>query len=231
MNASKSDMAQAYELPVSVQKCRRKRDPAGTRELILAAARETLAKDGEEGLTIDHVAERAGVNRSTAYQHFQTRDRLIKATVASVSDYLCEAVFGNANRSEPRTLSVEGVIEHIAQFAMKSPELGCVWLTHVLTSPRPASDRLFRFYVSHLEAFAKTEHAQPGIDVEAHSVMMLAATFLWPAWARAHRLNPLERQQMAQRFTREVLRLSLQGTLRPSPSQPWSPSPCRAPGR
>ena len=224
-------MAQAYELAVSVRKLRRKRDPAGTRELILAAARETLAKDGEEGLTIDQVAERAGVNRSTAYQHFQTRDRLIEATVASVSDYLCEAIFGDIEQGGPPTLSMEAVLEHVAQFAMKNPELGCVWLTHVLTSPRPASDRLFRLYVSHLEGFAKTEYAQPGIDVEAHSVMMLAATFLWPAWVRAPKLNPEERQQMAQRFTREVLRLSLQGALRRTPSPPWIPSPGRASGR
>lgn len=218
-----------------MRKLRRKRDPVGTRELILAAARETLARDGEEGLSIDQVAERAGVNRSTAYQHFQTRDRLIEATVASVSDYLCDAVFGDIKKSEPRTLSMEGVIEHVAQFAMKNPELGCVWLTHVLSSPRPASDRLVALYMSHLEGFAKTEYAQPGIDVEAHSVMMLAATFLWPAWARAHRLNPEERRQMAQRFTREMLRLSLQGALRPersrTPSPPLIPSPGRAPGR
>jgi AcrR family transcriptional regulator len=189
----------------------RKRDPGGTHELILAAARQTLAKDGEEGLSIDQVAERAGVNRSTAYQHFPTRDRLIEATVASVSDSLCEAVFGDIEKNEPSQLSMFGAIEHIAQFTMQHPELGCVWLTHVLSSGRPASDRFFRLYVSHIEAFAETEYAQPGIDVEAHAVMMLAATFLWPVWARAHRLNPDEREQMAQRFTREVLRLSLQG--------------------
>jgi len=211
-------MAQGYELPVSARKFRRRRDPAGTRELILAAARETLAKDGEEGLTIDQVAERAGVNRSTAYQHFQTRDRLIEATVASVSDYLCEAIFGDIEQGGPPTLSMAGVIEHVAQFAIKNPELGCVWLTHVLTSPRPASDRLFQLYVSHLERFTKTEYAQPGIDVEAHSVMMLAATFLWPAWARAHRLDTEEREQMAERFTREILRLSLRGAFRPEMS-------------
>jgi hypothetical protein len=108
------------------------------------------------------------------------------------------------------------VAEHIAQFAMENPELGRVWLTRLLTLQGPSSDRFLRLYVSRLEAFAKTECAHPGIDAEVHAVMMLAATFLWPVWTRAHGLDPQERQQTAQRFTREMLRLGLHGAFRPA---------------
>src|SRR5438309_1767095 len=49
---------------------RRPRDPEGTREAILEAARTRLAADGPEGLSLSEVAHLAGVNRGTAYQHF-----------------------------------------------------------------------------------------------------------------------------------------------------------------
>jgi AcrR family transcriptional regulator len=153
------------------------------------------------------------VCRSTAYQHFPTRERLVEATETSVTDNLCEAVFGASESDPTRELTVEGVTEHIARFAMENPELGCVWLTQLLTLQTPASDRFFRMYVSHLEAFAKTEYAQPGIDAEVHAVMMLSATLLWPVWTRSHTLDPKERQHMSQRFSQEMLRLGLHGVL------------------
>jgi AcrR family transcriptional regulator len=64
----------------------RRRDPTGTRAAILEAARTVLAKDGPEGLSVSQVSQLAGVNRGTAYQHFQTREQLLAATVAWVSE-------------------------------------------------------------------------------------------------------------------------------------------------
>src|SRR5262245_45745080 len=89
---------------------RRPREPDRTREAILEAAREVLAQDGKEGLSVVRVAHRAGVNRGTAYQHFQTREQLIDATVAWVSDKLYQAVFGDpvvAKDQPVETINVE----------------------------------------------------------------------------------------------------------------------------
>jgi hypothetical protein len=52
------------------------------------------------------------------------------------------------------------------------------------------------------------------MDIEVLSVLFLAGHFLWPVWARAHARTAKERQQMMERFTQEVLRLTLYGTLR-----------------
>jgi AcrR family transcriptional regulator len=189
---------------------RNKRDPQRTREAILEAAREVLAQDGKEGLSVAEVAKRAGVNRGTAYQHFQTREQLLEATAAWVSDKLFQAVFG-----DPETVTVEAVHEHLAAFAMENSALARVWLFEVLSSKRPANDRFWRQYASKFEKFAKTEYAQPGMDVEVLSVLFLAGSFIWPVWARAHGRTAKERREMSERFSREVLRLTLHGTLRP----------------
>ena len=72
---------------------RRKRDPEGTRTVILDAAQSILAQDGAEALSVSRVANLAGVNRGTAYQHFLAKEDLIQATMDRVSHQLLEAVF------------------------------------------------------------------------------------------------------------------------------------------
>ncbi len=197
---------------------RRKRDPKGTREAILEAAREILARDGKEGLSVAQVAQRAGVNRGTAYQHFQTREQLIEATTAWVSENLYRAVFGDpdiARDQSVATIDPMALTEHIVEFAMANPELGRAWLFELLSAQRPASDQFWRKYESNFDKFARTDAAQPGIDVEVASIITLTSSFLWPVWARAHARTVKERQQMAKRFARELLRFSLHGSMRP----------------
>ena len=181
----------------------------------MEAAREILAHDGKEGLRVSKVANRAGVNRGTAYQHFQTREQLVEATAESVSKKIFEAVYGNL-RAADRAASgdtVQGVTEHLAEFAMKNPELSRAWLFELLSSRRPANDRFWRQFESSFEQLAKTKYAQPNIDTEVVSVLMLGGIFLWPLWAQAHARDAKGRQQMTARLAREVLRLSMYGTL------------------
>ena len=203
---------------MSQSRSRRPRDPDRTREAILEAAGEVLAQDGKEGLSVARVAQRAGVNRGTAYQHFQTREQLVEATGEWVGQKLYQAVFGDREPADPQDvedISVESVNEHLSAFAMENPGLGRVWLLEVLSSRGPAKDPFWRQYKSNFEAFAKTSLAQPGMDTEVLSVLVLAGSFLWPVWARAHARSAKERQRMQKRFTDEVLRLCLHGTLRP----------------
>lgn len=200
------------------RRSRRKRDPEGTREAILEAACEILAQEGKEGLSVAQVAQRAGVNRGTAYQHFQTREQLIEAATAWVSANLYRAVFGDpevASRQPVESVNALALTEHIVEFAMENPELGRAWLFELLSSQRPASDQFWRQYETNFEKYAKTEFAQPGIDAEVASIITLTASFLWPVWVCAHARSAKEREQMAKRFTRELLRFSLHGTMRP----------------
>src|SRR5271168_2540660 len=160
-------MAARAKSPSPQKKVRRARNPEGTREAILEAAREVLAQDGKEGLSVSLVARRAGVNRGTAYQHFQTREQLIEATADWVSDKLFQAVYGNQSRPAGETADSAGikqVTEHLVDFAMENSELGRAWLFELLSSRRPASDRFWREYESSFEELAKTQYAQPGID-------------------------------------------------------------------
>jgi AcrR family transcriptional regulator len=133
------------------------------------------------------VARLAGVNRGTAYQHFETRDKLIKATAEWVSDKLFRAVFGDpATLGERRVeqVDVADLTDRLANFAMDDPGLCRIWLLQVLSSSDPTSDRLWKEYEGCTARFARTKLAQDNIDTEVLSVITLAGTFLWPVWAR-----------------------------------------------
>lgn len=195
---------------------RRARDPQATREDILEAARTLLAKNGPEGVSLSGVALLAGVNRGTAYQHFETREKLIEATLAEVSDRMFRAVFGDPETIGERQVEqvdMVDVTERLASFAMENPELGRIWLLQVLASPDPSRDPFWREYEGSIARFAKTSLAQPGVDSEVLAVITLGSNFLWPVWGRAHSQTDDERRDLAHRFANEMLRLSMYGTL------------------
>jgi AcrR family transcriptional regulator len=59
--------------------------PEETRERILAAAREVMAKKGKRGSTTREIADVAGVNEATIFRHFGTKEALIVA----VAQHFC----------------------------------------------------------------------------------------------------------------------------------------------
>jgi AcrR family transcriptional regulator len=54
--------------------------PEETRERIMSAAREVMARKGKRGATTREIADVAGVNEATLFRHFGNKDALIVAT-------------------------------------------------------------------------------------------------------------------------------------------------------
>lgn len=55
------------------------RNRAATRERLLDAAREVLARDGIQGASVEHICERAGFTRGAFYSNFESKDDLVLA--------------------------------------------------------------------------------------------------------------------------------------------------------
>ncbi len=194
---------------------KRRRDPERTREEILEVAGRLLAKDGAEGLSVSQVAQLAGVNRGTAYHHFQTREQLLKATTSWVSDKLCHEVFGLLSDDDQpvKPLNAQAVLENLVNFAMEYPDFGRVWLAFMLNSSRPEEDRFWCLFKKHMDRFVASDIAMPGVDGEVQAVLISVSAVLWPVWKRAAKLGAKERKELARRFTEEVLRYSLHGVM------------------
>lgn len=194
-----------------------RRDPHGTREAILEAALQLLARDGEQGISVAGVAQRAGINRGTAYQHFQTREQLVRAATDWVSDRLFRSVFGAPelhDGSPSPEIDPEQTSERLARFAMDHPDLGRAWLFGLLRSDDPSADAFFRQYLANFSAYARSPSAVEGVDTEVMAFLSLSATFLWPVWVRVGERSGPEKLSLSSRFARELLRLSLHGNWR-----------------
>lgn len=214
---------------MSAKKQRRKRDPDATRVAILEAAKTILAKDGAEGLSVSSVAKLAGVNRGTAYQHFQVKEDLVRATLDWVSHQLLDAVFeGGDLGGEPPEGALRPDLAHlpevingmaefnlrIAEYAIDNPDIGRIWLYDVLSREKPQEDVFYKRFAEALQGLADSDASLDDMDVEVLAVLMLTGYFLWPVWVRAHARGKKARKEMAARFAAEVLRLSMHGVLR-----------------
>jgi len=197
----------------------RRRDPEITRETILRVARARLSHDGPGGLSVSEIARSAGISRGTAYLHFGTREALVKATVAGVSERLYRAVFGDSpEQHEARPFDRVDAYErayHLATSVMENSELSRGWMLHVLSSAEPADDLFWREREAELARFAKSAFAQDGIDSEVLNLIMLGGAIFFSVWAASKAKSEGELERLAHRFAREVLRLSLYGVVRP----------------
>lgn len=71
----------SLELPVLQPVQRERADAARNRERILCAARRLMLERGPEGVSMDCVAETAGVGKGTLYRRFGDRNGLLRALV------------------------------------------------------------------------------------------------------------------------------------------------------
>jgi AcrR family transcriptional regulator len=72
-----------------------RRDAARNRERLLGAARELIAEWGADGLTMDRLAERAGVGKGTVFRRFGSRAGLMITLLSDAeADFQARFMFG-----------------------------------------------------------------------------------------------------------------------------------------
>ncbi len=182
----------------------RRRDFEDSRRRILGAARLILAERGPEALTVSEVAHRAGLNRTTAYQHFRTREALTAAVMSETADELMGML------REP----IWGDLERMVPFLVDHPELARLTL-HQLLSESPLPEPGWSSYLGQIRKIVESRDAQPGIDAEMLSYVLICVGVLWPLLARAQYEEAESVRSATGRLTRELKRLLLHGVLRP----------------
>src|ERR1700753_1044277 len=86
--------------PQANGKTPRRRNPAATRQKLLAAARREFAASGLAGARVDEIAARAGVNKQLVYHYFGDKDALYLA----VLEWVYEEI-----RPQERKLNLAGL--------------------------------------------------------------------------------------------------------------------------
>lgn len=182
-------------------------DARESRAALLKAARALAAERGIEALTVVAVAERAGLNRSTAYQHFRSRQALVRAVGKGFAEEL-QRMF-----SEPRPLGEQ--IDFFVHYFREHPHIARIWLFHLLADRGTGTAPGWEHYVGALERLSKSHRSQDGIDAEMLGVIGMTSALVWSLMARQRADDEEGAQRETLRFARELKRLFLFGALRP----------------
>jgi AcrR family transcriptional regulator len=185
----------------------RRRDFEESRRRLLEAARLILAERGPDALTVSEVAHRAGLNRTTAYQHFRTRDALTDAVMAETAQELLGML------RDPEHLW--GDLDRMVPFFADRPELARLTLQQLLAE-NPLPER--SSYLAWIRKIVASRNAQPGIDAEMLSYVLMCVGILWPLIARAQYDDAVSARRATKRLVRELRRLLLHGVVRPESS-------------
>jgi AcrR family transcriptional regulator len=78
----------------------RRRDAAGTRKALLAAARTLIAQHGAEGTSTRDVATTAGVNQALVYRYFGSKEKLFTEAVRGTTSSTGDQVMANTPLAE-----------------------------------------------------------------------------------------------------------------------------------
>jgi len=186
---------------------RRRRNPTETRELILQTARQLIAERGPEALRISDVAHAAGVNRTTAYQHFRTRDELIAAAMASFATTISEMI--DERRDSPN------LIQDMIEYHAEHPEIARLWMYQLLSESAPPDRSSWQRYLDNIQELAASDRAQPGIDADMLAVILLTSTMGSLLALRRYTDEEPDRKEVVERFTGEFLRMLLHGVMKP----------------
>src|ERR1700730_11968309 len=87
-------------------------DAARNRRLLLATARAMLAEHGADKLTMDGLAERAGLGKGTVFRRFGTRAGIFQALLDDDERFLQEQVLSGPPPLGPGAAPLERLMPH-----------------------------------------------------------------------------------------------------------------------
>lgn len=86
---------------------------ARTHRALLDAALSLTSLHGPEGLTVDTVAEQAGVSRRTVFNHFATLDEIVLAACTEVLDVVVDGFLSAAAAAPPGEPTITSVVDDV----------------------------------------------------------------------------------------------------------------------
>jgi AcrR family transcriptional regulator len=139
-------------------------------ELIAAAVR-LVSDRGAEGLSISALARAAGVNRTTVYYHFESREVLIEAVKTWAAEQLGKAFQPAAPQQER--------IDYVTRFVLENPELMRLWIEDFI-SPGDVRDR-YPFWDALVDGVRREAQARDErFDAEIYCVILMTSALIGP---------------------------------------------------
>lgn len=171
-----------------------------THDELLEASVRLISEKGVEALSISALARAVGVNRTTVYYHFESRDALIAAVKLWATEQIVRAFRPDLPQRER--------IDYIVRFVLDNPELIKLWIEDFI-SPGDIRDS-YPFWDALVEGIgARLAESCPeeDIDPEIYCVNLLASAIIGPR-VYSNSVRPGEGSEtIIERFRRERQRV------------------------
>ncbi|MGV1757074.1 TetR/AcrR family transcriptional regulator [Rhizobium sp. A22-96] len=145
-----------------------------TRDRILQAAAKLFQQDGIRAVSVDAIAEKAGVTKRTLYYHFRSKDDLIAAHLEA-RDQPNLAVFKRWFDEAEGSIAekVAGIFRHLARSAQSGKWKGCGFLrtsVELVNLPGHPALVVARAHKKRVEDWLSGVFAEAGAGAEAASL-------------------------------------------------------------
>jgi AcrR family transcriptional regulator len=177
------------------------------RDLIETAVR-LISEKGTDALSIAALARETGINRTTVYYHFDSREALLLA----VKDWAAAELARGMDLGVPKLERMD----HITRFVLESPELIKLWIDDFVSGGdiRDSYTRWDELVEGMRRLFAERLPGEQ-VDVEVYCVMMLAGAIIGArVFANGVRPNA-STESIVERFLREQRRMLRRDGLMP----------------
>ncbi len=117
------------------------------RSALVAAAIEAIHAEGFCGVTVSHIASRAGVSTGLAHHYFGSKDQLLAATMRHLFNRLGEEVAARLRTARTPAERLTAIVEGNFAPSQFQPSLISAWLAFYMQSQTsPAANHLLRIY-------------------------------------------------------------------------------------
>jgi AcrR family transcriptional regulator len=194
-------VSEAIALPAGAALQRRLKCFDETHQEMIETAVRLISEKGADALSISAVARELGINRTTVYYHFDSREALIKAVKDWSSAQLARAFSLHSPQHER--------IDYITRFVLENPELIKLWIEEVVSTgdirnTYPCWDMLVEAVTGALGATGTTDDETP--DAEVLCVFLLTSTIIGPRIFRNRIAPGADDETIVRRFRQEQQR-------------------------
>jgi AcrR family transcriptional regulator len=175
---------------------RRNKGFEDTHQELIETAVRLISEKGVDALSISALAREMGINRTTVYYHFDSREALISAVKTWSAEQLAKAF-------EP-VAPLTDRIDYITRFVLENPELIKLWIDDFL-SVGDVRDR-YPYWDAMVQGIGEMLASEDG-DAEIFSLILMTSATIGPRVFRNSVRPDADIEEVVGRFRREWLRL------------------------
>jgi AcrR family transcriptional regulator len=177
-----------------------------THQEMIETAVRLISEKGVESLSISAIARAMGINRTTVYYHFDSREALVAAVKAWSAEQLARAFKPFAPTTER--------IDYITRFVLENPELIKLWIEDFI-SVGDVRDRYpyWDALVDGIRTSMAGEASNEGADAEVYTVILMTSAIIGPRVFKNSVCPDADVETVVRRFRGERLRLLKEASL------------------